>query len=102
MTKPHYLYLYIGDSISQLDKKKRRFVVQSENPITENYRFKGKVVARAEKASYELGHDSYNWANPIRNVASNLFPSFVRIPVDDCRTMFPDNRIVNYPVEESS
>lgn len=102
MNKTHYLYLFIGDCIGQLDKKKRRFVVQSENPITENYRFKGKVVACAEKAPYELGHYSDNWANPIKDVASNLFPSFVRIPHDDCVNMFPDNRIVNYPVEENS
>lgn len=102
MTKPHYLYLFIGNCIGQLDKKKRRFVVQSENPIHEYERVKGKVVACAEEAPYELGYYSDNWANPIKDVASNLFPSFVRIPFDDCRTMFPDNRIVDYPVEENS
>jgi len=96
MTKPHYLYLFIGDYIGQLDDKKRRFVVQSENPITENDRFKGTVVARAEKAAYEIGHFSPGWANPIEDMKDNLFPSFVRIPVDDCRAMFPDNQIVDY------
>ncbi len=96
MSKPHYLYLFIGECVSQLDKKKIRFVIQTENPITEDDRFKGTVVARAKKAFHPLGFFSPNWCNPIADIKHNLFPSFVRIPVDDCRAMFPDNQIVDY------
>lgn len=93
--KPHYLYLFIGNSIADLNKTKIRFVIQTKKLIEDHESVEGTVVGASPNSPHPVGTYSRSWANPVRDMIVGLYPSFVRIPYENAVSMFPDNAIAD-------
>ena len=86
---PRYLYLFLGNTSAELDKKSVRFVVEVSEVPTATSRFAGKVVAVAKKSPRYLG-ETGSFCNPVRDAAEGMFPSFIRMPENTLAKMFPE------------
>jgi hypothetical protein len=84
-------FLFLGDSVSALDNKTNRFVVETAYPMTSETHFSGTVVARARNSAHPLGETSDKWCSPIGDIKNGLFSSFVRVPRYYVEEKFPDN-----------
>jgi len=73
-------YMFIGDNDNQLKNKSKRFVVLADTiKDTNQAQFIGVVVATNKKAAHSIGEESYNWGNPLYDMARGSYPPFVPV-----------------------